>query len=305
MGQIRNYFFLLFQSICFISTPIKASLIDFQNLNQAIYGVDDRRFVDKDSSLKINELSKSIGLIVSSDLIDKKFFTSVVKAKKLSDKSGLNICLDEKFATHFSVNSCTGFLIGEDILVSAGHCFMSVEDCANKKIIFNVRLSSEKDLGYKVFNNSVYSCKEIIKSNFNSDSTIDYAVIRLNRKVSNALPLKVRTHGEISTKDQVFMIGHPLGLPLISTSNALVNDVSDPNFFKATLDSFEGNSGSPVINSKTFEVEGILVRGENDFIEDSIKRCNRNQVYNEGTINNPSVQGEGVSRINEIFPLEK
>ena len=38
-------------------------------------------------------------------------------------------------------------------------------------------------------------------------------------------------------------------------------------FFVANLDTYGGNSGSPVFNSDTHEVEGILVRGEADFVQ--------------------------------------
>ena len=38
------------------------------------------------------------------------------------------------------------------------------------------------------------------------------------------------------------------------------------SFFVCNLDTYGGNSGSPVFNSSTHELEGILVRGETDFI---------------------------------------
>jgi hypothetical protein len=34
----------------------------------------------------------------------------------------------------------------------------------------------------------------------------------------------------------------------------------------ANLDTYGGNSGSPVFNATNHQVEGILVRGENDFV---------------------------------------
>ena len=37
-------------------------------------------------------------------------------------------------------------------------------------------------------------------------------------------------------------------------------------FFVANLDTYGGNSGSPVFNAASYKVEGILVRGENDFV---------------------------------------
>ncbi|MGZ3789974.1 MAG: trypsin-like serine peptidase [Bacteriovorax sp.] len=300
MGRLLFFTILLFQ----FSQRTSAGLIKIQD--KAIYGNDDRRFIDASSNQTMKELSKSIALIVSQDFIEKKMFSSLIKAQLLSDTEGVNVCRDEKFANHHSVNSCTGFLIAPDLVASAGHCFLSADDCANKKIIFNVRVENEEEKGYGIANHSIYECSEIVKSHYSADDAQDvqdFAVIRLKKKVTARRPLKLRIKGEIEKLDQVFMIGHPLGLPLVSTANARVTDISDPHFFKATLDSFEGNSGSPVFNSKTFDVEGILVRGEDDFLEDSKGQCYRNQVYDEGTKDNPSLNGEGVSRISEILGL--
>ena len=58
-------------------------------------------------------------------------------------------------------------------------------------------------------------------------------------------------------------MGHPSGLPLKVTAGATVRS-HKRDFYVANLDSFEGNSGSPVFN-ENYEVAGILVRGEVDF----------------------------------------
>jgi hypothetical protein len=264
---------ILFFILLLLFQAAHAGLIPSIDAPEAIYGHDDRRLVDKKSTPNIAELSKSIALIISKDVVEKKFFYSQINAKLLSDADGINLCLDEKFANHHTVNSCTGFLIGEDLVASAGHCFMSAADCEGKLIAFNVQSKNEIKEGYSVLNQNMYECSEIVNSVFDADGFQDYAVIRLKKKVFGAKPLKLRSTGSITTNDQVFMIGHPMGLPLVSTNKALVNDISNSHFFKATLDSFEGNSGSPVFNSKTFEVEGILVRGEEDFLQDQSLQC--------------------------------
>ncbi|MDD5320391.1 MAG: hemopexin repeat-containing protein [Methylococcales bacterium] len=63
------------------------------------------------------------------------------------------------------------------------------------------------------------------------------------------------------------MIVHPVGLPTKFGGGATVRDNSPSAFFLANLDTYGGNSGSPVFNSSTHEVEGILVRGETDFVQ--------------------------------------
>ena len=295
---------LLFFAFHFVKVAHGVQVPSTDNLN-SIYGRDDRSFVDKFSSPRVDELSKAVALIVSKDVVEKKFFYSHITAGLLNDVDGVNLCRDEKYAGHHTVNSCTGFLIADDLVASAGHCFMSASDCDNKLIIFNTRVSNETKEGYSVFNQKVYECSEIVSVNFNTDEFKDYAVIRLKKKVFGVKPLKLRRSGLISSNDQVFMIGHPMGLPLIATNNAMVNDISNPHFFKATLDSFEGNSGSPVFNSKTFEVEGILVRGEEDFLQDEKDKCYRNEIYDEGTLKLPTTKGEGVSRISDILSFVK
>ena len=269
---------------------------------KAIYGKDNRHFISSErDSAEILNLSKSIALIVSKDAYQKFFFNSLINANLINDKEGVNLCLKEKFSNHHSINSCTGFLIGDDKVVSAGHCFMSDFDCDNKLIVFSVLESNEVKKGYRISKENVFECKKIIKSVFDSEGQIDFAVIQLNRKVQNLTPLRLRSSGNIKLNDKVFMIGHPLGLPQVFSDDSLVNDISSDHFFKATLDSFEGNSGSPVINSKSHEVEGILVRGEEDFFEDQFSKCNHYQRFDEGTLQIPSLKGEGVTRINEIF----
>jgi hypothetical protein len=46
-----------------------------------------------------------------------------------------------------------------------------------------------------------------------------------------------------------------------------VRDASKPGFFVANLDTYGGNSGSAVFNAATGLVEGILVRGEQDYVQ--------------------------------------
>lgn len=47
--------------------------------------------------------------------------------------------------------------------------------------------------------------------------------------------------------------------------NAFVRYNSNSSCITCNLDIYGGNSGSPIFNSETHEVEGILVRGETDF----------------------------------------
>jgi hypothetical protein len=53
---------------------------------------------------------------------------------------------------------------------------------------------------------------------------------------------------------------------------------SNPLFFRSNLDTFSGNSGAPVINIETGVVEGVLVRGSEDYKFDITYECFRPKV---------------------------
>ena len=270
---------------------------------KAIYGKDNRSFViEKKSQAEISLISKSIALIVSKENVDEKFFSTLIKGEIINDQAGINLCIDQRFSGHHSVMSCTGFLISENKLVSAGHCFMNNYDCENKKIIFHVLEKNEVDEGYRVSHQNVFNCKNIIRNEMDTSGERDFAIIELDRKVKGAIPLKI-SKSKIELNTELFMIGHPMGLPQVNSNSAKVIDISKENIFKATLDSFVGNSGSPVINTKTFEVEGILISGQDDF-EPSSNGCLKYKTYAD-VVNGVNPSGEGVMRITEILPFIK
>ena len=101
------------------------------------------------------------------------------------------------------------------------------------------------------------------------------------------------------------MLGHPSGLPMKYTGGAKAFEIED-NYFTTNLDSFGGNSGSPVFNAKTLEVEGILVRGDVDYTPDEFEgeSCRRVNTCDEDRSNCkkdlPQIEGEHVSHISKV-----
>jgi len=90
--------------------------------------------------------------------------------------------------------------------------------------------------------------------------------VQLERDVVGRTPAKVRSSGKIKDKQTLFVIGHPCGLPQKYAPGAKVRDNTPAPYFVANLDTYGGNSGSPVFAAPSATVEGILVRGENDFV---------------------------------------
>ena len=167
-------------------------------------------------------------------------------------------------------------------------------DCENARFVFDYAIKSKKSGSPKrVHKNQVYKCTKLIKS-FVESRGADYAVVELDRNVTGRTPLKFRTEGQVSDNAGLVVIGHPSGIPTKVAGGANVRSQSN-GFFVANLDTYGGNSGSAVFNSKTGNVEGILVRGERDFVYKG--NCKVSNVCADD-----DCRGEDVTRITEAAP---
>ncbi|MBC7538691.1 MAG: trypsin-like peptidase domain-containing protein, partial [Bacteriovorax sp.] len=220
-----------------------------------------------------------------------------IKTKSLA--SGMNFCSDEKFSDLPLVSSCSAFLVGPDLLLTAGHCVKDKSDCQNSYWIldYNDIAGFDNSTGTTVFQkDNIVTCAQILSRSENPK--LDYALIKLNRKITDRTPLKIRRLGTVDSADSLLVIGHPMGLPKIMADQALIRDNSLTYTFVTNADTFSGNSGSPVINPATQMVEGILVRGDEDFKMDLDLGCNRSfHCYG------PECKGETVQRTT-VLPLK-
>ena len=140
--------------------------------------------------------------------------------------------------------------------------------CTNHRWVFDYKLDHENQRNVSVPASSVYKCKEVIEAKFTDK--LDYAVIRLDRAVTDRFPVKISTELKVGT--EVVMIGHPSGLPQKITDQAKITKISETEF-RATVDAFQINSGSAVFNAKTGDLLGILVRGRIDYRTNSDLNC--------------------------------
>lgn len=261
-----------------------------------IYGEDNRKdvFESKDSALV--ELSKSTAAMIGSENLKTSRAGEVeISAQTLEERG---ICKKERFSQQIAAANCSGFLVAPDVLVTAGHCIKSDFDCQSYKWVFDFKVDHAEQGAVNVASSSVYSCKKIISRTLDQSTKDDYAVIQLDRKVTDRRPLTFRKKGKITTGSAIAVIGHPTGLPTKIADGANVRNLNT-KFFQANLDTYGGNSGSAVFNVRTGEVEGILVRGENDYVYDSNLGC---QVSNVCT--NEGCRGEDVTYITNIDAIK-
>jgi V8-like Glu-specific endopeptidase len=217
---------------------------------------------------------------------------------------GTPLCEGEKFEKQLAIGNCSGFLVGDKYLVTAGHCMTSQADCDGSKWAFDYKKGEIEDLEMEA--SKIYSCKTIIKQDLNNSTQMDYALVELDRVVTDREPLSYRTEGKINIGEGVVVIGSPSGLPLKIAGDATVQANDEDSHFGADLDTFGGNSGSAVFNARSGEVEGILVRGAKDYKtvirtkEDGTSyRCMTVNFCEDG-VSGWSCGGEDVTRITNV-----
>lgn len=246
---------------------ILLSLHAFAAQPPVIYGEDNRRDVFDEKNPKYVEFARATAAKVPTLFMRTVGRDVIFRTMTLVDRG---MCASERFSTQTTVSMCSGFLIGPKTLVTAGHCMKDVNDCKNFRWVFDYAMTSKEQLKVTVSPKSVYSCKKIISQKY--DPIEDYAVVELDRAVTDRKPLVIRRSGTLSPGTPVLVIGNPSGLPTKIADGANVRHL-DTNWFTANLDTFAGNSGSAVINTETHEVEGILVRGEVDYVDDPAQGC--------------------------------
>lgn len=192
-------------------------------------------------------------------------------------------CGGERFANQKTGGWCSGFMVGEDIIVTAGHCGETEADIQSTAYVFGFRVEKEGGSGTTSFTqDQVYFGRELIAHDLSDKG--DFAIVRVDRVITanNAAPLKVREMGRVGLNENVGVIGYPSGLPvkIAFGKKTVVLRHEDP-WLISNLDTYGGNSGSPVF-SKNGLVEGILVRGVRDYDIDSQEQCFRsNRIENE------------------------
>jgi len=269
-----------------------------QAMNKVVYGADDRRDPYQETNPQLLDLARSTMAMIPNPKMTVDGDEVSIGGSTLGQRG---ICSDAKFADHATAANCSGFLVGEDLVVTAGHCMRTMSDCTGSKWVFDFAYNtSDITASIKVDKENVYGCKEIIQQDLSSSNKMDFALIRLDRKVKDRTPLKFRTEGKVDNKQKLVVIGHPTGLPTKIADNAWVRNNSNDVYFSANLDTFGGNSGSAVFNAETGVVEGILVRGEQDYVYDWSKGC---RVPKQCT--NDACRGEDVTRITHVTDLMK
>lgn len=201
-----------------------------------------------------------------------------------------NLCPGEAFRDQPVVGLGTAFIIGDQVMVTAGHVFSGPIE--NYVIIFDFELSNKAG-GYNplVGIDRIYYPSRVL----NDIEDLDLKVFSVSRKLERPA-LKISSALNLKIDEDVYMIGYPYGLPQKIALNAGIIKNNHPNYFYTSLDAFQGNSGSPVFSLSTNEVIGVLVSGEVDYKSNGT--CN---VANQCAA--PYCDGEKVMKITSLMRM--
>ena len=256
---------------------------------KVIYGEDNRHEVYEESRPVIQDVALSTAALVQKSNLSDQGDSYRLPAETMQESVG--VCADEPYAKQMNPAFCSGFLVGDQLMATAGHCIKS-STCANARFVFDLRMQADGSQPLVVQKSSVYSCAGIVVREETNDQ--DYALVRLDRPVTDRRPLTLRRSGNLEKSEPLVVIGHPMGLPTKIADGASVRNWSaSGKYFVANLDTYGGNSGSAVLNERTLEVEGILVRGETDMKYS-------NGCYRSNICSDSGCRGEDVSGIADI-----
>lgn len=259
---------------------------------KVVYGDDNRLDYYQVTDTRMLSLADSTVALIRGDELTPVVGTSAFEYDPTTFEQAYSLCKSEPFREQPSAGFCSGFLVAKNLVATAGHCIRTATDCSTTKFVFGYQMNSAGANPTEVDGSQIYSCSKIIHSVVEMAGK-DYAVIQLDREVTDHSPLRIRRTGAVQVGDGITVVGYPSGIPMKISGGANVRKV-EKGYFVANLDTYGGNSGSAVFNSTTGDVEGILVRGETDFVAQGSCRVSKRCA-------NEECRGEDVTLISETL----
>lgn len=245
-----------------VSTP---RLIQTLRVTQrAIYGTDNRRDIFQVTTPEIRAVADGVAALVEAPKL-RKTAGGRYRLATSSYREDYELCDAEPFVNQPVGCFCTGFLVAPDVVATAGHCVRSSIAARRIRFVFGFRMLDHNRPRTTFPARDVYQGVALLARE-EDDAGADWALVRLDRTVVGRRSLRVRSAGKIGDDQPLFVIGHPNGLPAKFAGGARVRHNRRLAFFVANLDTYGGNSGSPVFDQRTKVVEGILASGEDDFV---------------------------------------
>jgi hypothetical protein len=285
---------------------------------KSIYGIDNRMdfcpfLGDKDAVTIAQATAMSLysHQLLKVDTVQGEDIFSIygITVGELMLRQNKQICSDVIDFNLMSYSFCTAVLVAPQTIMTPKHCVNpSASTGANaaaapteldQHYLASIRYAFTINPDLTRYQNQDLNRKEFVleKSQiFSIDSVLylsahnDFALVKLKEPTDKIQPLQLHPKdpnfiAKIHAQD-LMLFGHPLGEKLTLNFGKAIS--ANDNFIYSTLDSFQGNSGSPIFARKLFgkEVIGILVKGMDDWTYNLEDDCLQEAVYPE-ELNSP------------------
>lgn len=193
------------------------------------------------------------------NLIETNTGTSILKVKNYGKT--FNLCDNEFF--HDQPISAgrmgTGFLVKNDVIATASH-FIDKNNVTDMRFVFGYKMVDASIPVTEFSKDNVYSGIKILHRGENSgNNNADWLLVKLDRNVEG-WEMAALSKDEVYWGQVVYILGHPLGLPLKYGSGASVFENITETFFWANLNMYSGCLGAPVFDINTNEIIGMVVK---------------------------------------------
>ncbi|MFK8001621.1 MAG: serine protease [Polyangiales bacterium] len=253
---------------CLVALGCTSSPIGSQE-QAVVYGVDDRVEPYAHPSATLRRVAESaVAVHVNNGALDESNPLDIQVTYSRTLGEAKNLCAGERFAEQIEPGVCSGTLIDDQHILTAGHCMEDGDDCDGSTAwVLGFRVQAGGDIAPLVADD-IYRCAQVLAYR---DDNADHALVRLDRPVRGHTPAAVRVFDAgLPLGTPLTLMGHPNGLPMKIASGGVIT-YSDPGGedLLATLDAFSGNSGSGVFNDEG-ELVAILDGGDTDYVANGV-----------------------------------